>query len=365
MADTKISALTEKTTPVTSDTTVIVDLAVNEDKKTTLNDLPLSTPVTSDLATRMNKTGDSVTGLYSITNENTIPGLNIQNTKDISIASIDLIDDTSAITARIGQAGSANVDYPSLVTGGDNVLINPNGGVVLVTDASAGFNIGELSAIYTSVINGNLTSTTIDAAPLTISAMTLDPTPTGSDSLLIRDVAGASNKKISPSSLPLSTAFTNRMAGTPISLYADYSFVTVTGTTSETTAKSFSIAANTLSPNDLINFKTILLRKTGAAATTNVRIRTNTTNTLVGATTLATFTYTSGGSTSIARRFYINSNLIYGFPFTTTATTEYGTSSAVGSTAFLTTNTNYFFITIQNASTADSVDLLPVEVDRG
>ena len=140
----------------------------------------------------------------------------------------------------------------------------------------------------------------------------------------------------------------------------------ITGTTTETISRSLLIPANTYTSNGMLE---VLARmtKTGALGTSNMRIYKNTSNTLTGATLIA-----STGSNTAAivfnqaiRNFRINSNTLSGFSANSSQTFDYASSSsALSSTTFTTNVDNYILFSIQLANTADSANVSMARVTK-
>ena len=140
----------------------------------------------------------------------------------------------------------------------------------------------------------------------------------------------------------------------------------ITGTTTETISRSLLIPANTYTSNGMLE---VLARmtKTGALGTSNMRIYKNTSNTLTGATLIA-----STGSNTAAivfnqaiRNFRINSNTLSGFSANSSQTFDYASSSsALSSTTFTTNVDNYILFSIQLANILDSVNVSMARVTK-
>lgn len=140
----------------------------------------------------------------------------------------------------------------------------------------------------------------------------------------------------------------------------------VTGTTTETISRSLLIPANTYTGNGMLE---VLARmtKTGALGTSNMRIYKNTSNTLTGATLIA-----STGSNTAAivfnqaiRNFRINSNTLSGFSANSSQTFDYASSSsALSSTTFTTNVDNYILFSIQLANILDSANVSMARVTK-
>lgn len=132
--------------------------------------------------------------------------------------------------------------------------------------------------------------------------------------------------------------------------------------TAESILGTFTINANTLSANDVIKIMASTI-KVGTAGTHTLRIRHNTSNTLVGATQIAivSVTNTANINVTFSRQNLIvtGGNLTTSFPFGNSSLTDINSqlTTAPSSTAFDVTVTNYFFITVVLASASDSISL--------
>jgi hypothetical protein len=140
----------------------------------------------------------------------------------------------------------------------------------------------------------------------------------------------------------------------------------VTGTTTETISRSLLIPANTYTSDGMLE---VLARmtKTGVLGTSNMRIYKNTSNTLTGATLIAS----TGSNTATTlfnqaiRTFRINSNTLSGFIASTNQTSDYASStSALSSTTFTTNVDNYILFSIQLANILDSANVSMARVTK-
>jgi hypothetical protein len=142
--------------------------------------------------------------------------------------------------------------------------------------------------------------------------------------------------------------------------YTPYRYInttssTVTGTTAETIMATATISANTFNANDVMKILYEVGKPTTIVATT-LRIKINTSNTLTGATTVATYTMPLANTFAlIQRNFLLSGGNLVGYSFTTTALTDIATATiASTSTAYNTANTLYLFFTLQLGNTGDS-----------
>jgi len=144
--------------------------------------------------------------------------------------------------------------------------------------------------------------------------------------------------------------------------YIPYKFVQTsqtahTGTTSKTIVATATITANSFSVSDVA--KAIFgINKPATTSAYTIRLDINTSNTLSGATTIATFTGSATAQVAVmTRKYSLFGGDLYGYPFTTSQLSDSAAllAGTLGSTAFDTTNTIYMFWTIQLVNSADSV----------
>lgn len=130
---------------------------------------------------------------------------------------------------------------------------------------------------------------------------------------------------------------------------------TVTGTTANTISQSLLIPANTFASNGMLE---VFFRatKVGIVGGFTIRIYTNTTNSLTGATLVGQVL--SSGTNIWAqglRTFRVNSNLLTGLTTSTSSTQDYqGNNNTSFSTTFTTSVDNYIIIAIQLGSASDT-----------
>jgi hypothetical protein len=128
-----------------------------------------------------------------------------------------------------------------------------------------------------------------------------------------------------------------------------------TGTTAETILFTATIPAGAFSSTDII--KVLYgVNKTTALATYTLRLRVNTTNTISGATLIASYNgSTSAQANVVMRNFNLNGGNLYGVNFATTAITDVFAGTALSSTALNPTNTFYIFATVLLSNASDSI----------
>jgi hypothetical protein len=133
----------------------------------------------------------------------------------------------------------------------------------------------------------------------------------------------------------------------------------VTGTTAETLSRSLLIPANTYSSNGMLEL-ICRMTKTGSAGTSTIKIYKNTTNTLTGATLIASVTSLQSNISLYSqgiRAFRVNSNTLTGLPVSATNPLDLISSTSILSTTFTTNVDNYILFSLTLASTADSANI--------
>jgi hypothetical protein len=142
--------------------------------------------------------------------------------------------------------------------------------------------------------------------------------------------------------------------------YTPYRYInttssTVTGTTAETIMATATISANTFNANDVMKILYEVSKSATIVAST-LRIKINTSNTLTGATTIATYTFALANAYALIQRsFIISSGNLVGIAFNTSVLTDVAAvTTASSSTTYNPANTLYLFFTLQLGNTADS-----------
>ena len=130
----------------------------------------------------------------------------------------------------------------------------------------------------------------------------------------------------------------------------------VTGTTVETIVFTATIPAGTFNSSDIIK---VLYgaNKTTATSTYTLRLRINTTNTIVGAPTIAIYNGTATAQMNIlTRSFNLNGGNLYGLSGSSSSLTDIVASgTGLASTTLNPANIFYIFATVQLASSSDSI----------
>jgi len=137
----------------------------------------------------------------------------------------------------------------------------------------------------------------------------------------------------------------------------------ITGTTANSISTSTSIASTFLGAATSLQLRVKILKTIGGATPTDVRLYINTTNSLSGATLIATAQQmTSAGSFQhFWRDIFINGSTMYFYPASTPASndlTNYtaGTFTIAASTAY------FFIVAIQHGNTTDSAQVLRTQL---
>ena len=183
----------------------------------------------------------------------------------------------------------------------------------------------------------------------------------GSGDLAVQEtlVSGTNIKTINGSSVLGSGDLTIGGSANPsvIALKAENG-TNVTGTTTETLSQSLLIPANTFLGNGILEV-ICRMTKTGSAGTSGIRIYKNTSNTLTGATLIATNTTITGTNifSQMTRAFRINSNILSGYGAANSALIDIASISGLLSTTFTTNVDNYILFSIQLANIADSANI--------
>jgi hypothetical protein len=116
------------------------------------------------------------------------------------------------------------------------------------------------------------------------------------------------------------------------------------------------IVGGTFATTDVMKMITRFSKPSGLNSVT-LRVRINTTNTLVGATQIALLTLAAANTTSLlTRTFNLSGGNLYGYNFASSLALDLIATNTVGSsTAYNTANDLYVFFTVQIANVADSI----------
>jgi hypothetical protein len=130
----------------------------------------------------------------------------------------------------------------------------------------------------------------------------------------------------------------------------------LTGTTAETIVFTATIPAGAFNSVDVLKVLFGANKTTGLGAYT-LRLRVNTTNTISGAPTIATYTGTASSQVNVIMRNYnLNGGNLYGLAGSASSLTDIVVSgSALGSNTLNPANTFYLFATVQLGNSGDSI----------
>lgn len=311
----------------------------------------------------VSKTGDNLTGEYTITNNSAgSPLLILQNQDPTGATAIVCVNDDSSGTLNVGVFGSNYAPSGPVQPGVGTVSASTD----LILDSGVNTVFSKTGVEVASIsLAGRFTSTTIDPLPVDILSAPADVAADNRSSILYTDYTTGLNKRTKLKELPTSDPTLALFTNMNKPLYTSPGFSAIhSGTVTETIITSFLIPANTMSAYDIINFKTIAFRDIGGSVSKSWRIRFNTANTLVGSSGILTSTATAPTSKTFHRRLIIEGGFIYAM------NTALNTDVASLSLAWLTQPfnvavDNYFFITAQLALvTPDTMQILALQVDQ-
>jgi len=129
-----------------------------------------------------------------------------------------------------------------------------------------------------------------------------------------------------------------------------------TGTVAETVIATATINGGTFNSSDVIKLLFKATKTNTSSAT--MRLRINTTNTLVGATQIGLYNFTTLANTYVlmSRTFDLQGGNLFGYNFSSSLVSDVFNTNTVGnSTTYNTANTLYLFFTLQNANVVDTV----------
>lgn len=145
----------------------------------------------------------------------------------------------------------------------------------------------------------------------------------------------------------------------PVTISSSYVDGTaITGTTTEMSSVSLLVPANTYTTNGALEIL-VRMSKTGTAGTTIVRIYKNTTNTLTGATLIASIGTAAASNVYLQglRTGRINSNTLTIMGAASSKQTDIINDNANSSITFTQNVDNYILFTVQLGSAADSANI--------
>lgn len=142
-------------------------------------------------------------------------------------------------------------------------------------------------------------------------------------------------------------------------LLESYTSAPVTNTTTETALYSYPIPANTFTTGGLLDISCRVL-KTGTLSSWSFRIYKNTSNSLTGATLIATINSATGASTTYSeciRKFRLTGGTMKGYYFLGASSGDFlSNANGESSTSFALNVDNYFLFAVQfGTATSDSL----------
>jgi len=151
-------------------------------------------------------------------------------------------------------------------------------------------------------------------------------------------------------------------------IISNYAAVQHTGTTVITILKSFLIPANTFKQYDCFNFNVGLNSNYTKSGTATLRIYSNITNSLTGASILATYTYATTNRYALMKRTGVlyspNSGIAIADPLFSLVTDEIANTSGFNSNDFFFQQDTYFIVTCQLSNISDTVFLNTIRLTK-
>lgn len=184
----------------------------------------------------------------------------------------------------------------------------------------------------------------------------------GSGNIAVQDtlVSGTNIKTVNSTSLLGSGNIT--IAASPYTLIGSAVGSTITNTTSNMSSASILVPANTMVSNQMMQIRTKYWKSGGTTASTS-RIYVNTTNSLAGATLIATcVSQSTTGVINFQRDHILVSNALYCWSPTLGAITDTGAAAAQNTATFNPTVNQYIIFAIQNTSISDIAQFMKVNV---
>jgi len=279
----------------------------------------------------------------------------------ITVGQLEGINTTGSLQSETWSDG--DVLYLSPTTAGRITNIKPNGstGHIVVlgyveyahsvngkiyVKIMNGWELDELHNVYISSVANNQALTYETSTDLWKNKTIIQDSITDA----ITDIAPSQNAVFDALALKQ-----NALSYTPYR-NVQTSQTSITGTTAETIVFTATIPAGTFNSADVLK---ILFgaNKLNSLSTYSLRLRVNTTNTISGSTTIATYTGSATPQVNIiTRNFNLNGGNLYGFMFTTSALTDIAAAAgALNSTTLNPANQFFIFATVQLNSINDSI----------
>jgi len=235
----------------------------------------------------------------------------------------------------IGTWGTLN--YPTWITGTPFVKMTAAGTFALDTNT-----------YLTSVGTGVTNELTYWSGTNTLGSLTTATYPSLTELSYVKGVTSSIQTQLN--------AKQNTLSYTPYR-YINTTQSTVTGTLTETIMATATISANTFLANDVMKFLYGVNKGVTLSGVT-IRVKINTSNTLTGATTIASYSVPTTSLFALIQRNHIisNGNLL-GFGFTASAITDIAQSTTASSTTtYNPANVLYLFFTMQLGNILDTAN---------
>lgn len=352
----------------------------------TKDDVGLSNVPNIDATNRANHIGTQLSTTISDlqeTIEDTI-GTKVKAGTNVSVSYNDTTGETTISSIDTGEANTAsnigtagvgifkqktgtNLEFKKINAGSNKITITED-----VVNNEVDVNVVEanFTGIPQSAVTNLITDLTSKQSTLVsgINIKTIEGQSilgSGNIDLTKNDVGLSNVDNTSDINKPISTATQTALdlkadKGLNIKITTPSSWVT--GTTSETEVLRIEIPANSLSDSDVLRIPFLMINKEGTNGTIQIKGRMSTSTTMPSGSTDQLFITPVASATfkfvGLDRSFIINDGNIKGF---SSGNTSY-TSSTVGSNsihsrAFDRTVTNYLYVSIQLANTADQARL--------
>lgn len=142
----------------------------------------------------------------------------------------------------------------------------------------------------------------------------------------------------------------------------------LTGTTAETEFYRLEFAPNTFSATDILKLHRLVCQKLAAFGTFTIRVKLSTSATMPSGTTdqIAVFSTATNNQlyAPITRTFFITGGNIIGFPFNASAVIDNNVTTAISSTTFDRTVTQYLYVSITLANASDQVRIVGGQISN-